>query len=399
MQCTREGVCAVMGENMIPFFSKRNQVYGCLYKGYAAVEKHFRSMDDWQRETDTYSALAGKLSVPAILCCEPGILITEYCPQKTFLSLLNEQEQTGFSPIPWLTLARWLRCCQEICGKLPTEGNLRNFLWDEKTCTVLGLDLESYEPIEPSVCGALIIAALLAYDPADTSVKRQAAATLAEALAVSEEQISSACEKLLFHRRNKDREPVSGVILAGGNSLRMGRDKAKLSFMGQNICKWQVAKLRLLGIEDIILSGTAVIPGVRTVPDVYQGRGPLGGIHACLQAAHHKRCLVLGVDVPLTPLSALSHLMRCHTGGVTVLRHGDKIEPLMGMYDRDLVDHVAAIIEKGSAPVRALQQYVPWQYFDYLGPEELLGNCNTPEELARLEEMAISYQKAGILLC
>lgn len=57
---------------MIPFYSKRNQVYPVLRQGHPAVEKYFADMEDWSREISLYDTLGGKLSLPRILHSEPG---------------------------------------------------------------------------------------------------------------------------------------------------------------------------------------------------------------------------------------------------------------------------------------------------------------------------------------
>ena len=62
----------------------------------------------------------------------------------------------------------------------------------------------------------------------------------------------------------------SAAVLAGGLSSRMGRDKAALPFGGTTLLDFQVQKLRSLGMEDIMISGTEQqIPGTRPIPDVY----------------------------------------------------------------------------------------------------------------------------------
>lgn len=84
----------------------------------------------------------------------------------------------------------------------------------------------------------------------------------------------------------------SAAVLAGGYSSRMGRDKAALSFGGTTMLDQQVRKLRSVGIEDIMISGSELaVSGTRYVPDVFPHRGPLSGIHACLQAARGKSVL------------------------------------------------------------------------------------------------------------
>ena len=186
---------------------------------------------------------------------------------------------------------------------------------------------------------------------------------------------------------------LSGIVLAGGQSRRMGRNKSELRLNGKTFLELQTDKLRALGIEDIMLSGAdcPTLPGTRVIPDEYPGRGPLGGLHACLRAAENHACLVLSVDVPLVPVWALARLCRAHSGGVTVLRHGALEEPLIGVYDRAAAADIAALLEVGRGAVRALRERVIWRCFDYPGPEELLVNCNTPEDFAAAKRLMDEY--------
>ena len=183
---------------------------------------------------------------------------------------------------------------------------------------------------------------------------------------------------------------LSGIVLAGGLSRRMGQNKAELRLNGKTLLQLQVDKMSALGIRDVMLSGAGcpALSGTRVIPDEYTGRGPLGGLHACLRAAENPACLVLSVDVPLIPSGVLAQLCRAHGGGVTVLRHGDWEEPLIGVYDRAAAEDIAALLEAGRGAVRALRETVPWSCFDYPGPEELLINCNTPEDFAAAKKLA-----------
>lgn len=183
--------------------------------------------------------------------------------------------------------------------------------------------------------------------------------------------------------------PMSGAVLAGGASRRMGQNKAELVLDGRTMLQIQVDKLRALGIEDIMLSGAGcpTLPGTRAVPDVFPGKGPLAGIHACLRAAGHAACLVVSVDVPLIPAAALAHLCGAHRTGVTVLCHEGRKEPLIAVYDRFAAVPIQAMLERGEYAVRGLERAVPWSCSPYLGPEGLLINCNGPEDLAAVRRL------------
>ena len=193
---------------------------------------------------------------------------------------------------------------------------------------------------------------------------------------------------------------LSGIVLAGGASRRMGTDKAELLLGGKSLLRRQTDKLRALGIEDIMLSGERCpeLPGVRTIPDEYRGQGPLGGLHACLRSARNGACLAVSVDTPFVPADALDRLCRSHAGGVTVLRHGEREEPLIAVYDRAAADAIAALLDAGERSVRALKRTVRWRCVDYSGPEELLMNCNTPEEFAEARRLMKEYAAAGLAL-
>ena len=181
-------------------------------------------------------------------------------------------------------------------------------------------------------------------------------------------------------------QEVSGIILAGGQSSRMGRDKALLTLGGRSLAEIQADKLRSLGLDDIMLSGSGhSVPGVRTVPDEQPGQGPLGGLQACLRAARRPACLVLSVDVPLLPAELLAELIGAHTGGVTALRRGDAVEPLIAVYDSSLYETCGELLQTGRRAVRGLLERCSVRDFVFTGDELLLLNCNTPEDFERVK--------------
>ena len=97
-------------------------------------------------------------------------------------------------------------------------------------------------------------------------------------------------------------QAFSAILLAGGQSTRMGRDKAALDFHGKSLLRYQAEKLRRIGIEDLVIAGGDVsLPGARTVQDRFPGHGPLGGLHAALEQIENPSALVLPVDTPLVP--------------------------------------------------------------------------------------------------
>lgn len=193
-------------------------------------------------------------------------------------------------------------------------------------------------------------------------------------------------------------DECTGLILAGGKSSRMGQNKALLQLEGKSLLQWQTEKLRQLGVGEILISAPKELslPGIRTIPDHYRDCGPIGGLHAGLAAASCGCCLVIGVDWPLVPAWSLSALCRAHEGGVTILRHPGGEEPLLGVYDRTTAPLLEQMILQGVYAVRALERYIPVRCWDYSGPEEMLCNCNSPEDFYRAGQTLAKYRKAGI---
>lgn len=178
----------------------------------------------------------------------------------------------------------------------------------------------------------------------------------------------------------------TGVILAGGRSSRMGRDKAGLLWEGQTFLQLQAAKLRSLGARELLLSGAGLsLPGARTVPDLYPDRGPLGGLHASLREASCPRVLVLAVDLPLVPEGVLRDLLDLHSRSgaqVAALAGDGRLQPLAAVYDAALAGRVEALIREGPCPVRALLEAC--RAVSLPCSPSLLLNCNTQADYQSL---------------
>lgn len=178
---------------------------------------------------------------------------------------------------------------------------------------------------------------------------------------------------------------VSGLLLAGGASTRMGRDKAELPYRGGSLLQYQCGKLRALGIDDIVVAGPPrEARGVRFVSDRYPRRGPLSGLHAGLLAIRNPAALVLSVDTPLVPAALLERLLAAHRGPVTLAARDGRPEPLIGVYDREVAGACERVLKEGGGAVRALLEVTGFQAVEEIGDPAWMLNCNTPQDYARL---------------
>ena len=207
------------------------------------------------------------------------------------------------------------------------------------------------------------------------------------------------------NRKTYDRKKdlYSLLVLAGGKSSRMGRDKAKLLLGEKSFLECILDKAEMLGIGETYLSGHGWDgKGIRTVPDRYRERGPLGGMHACFSVMDTPYALVLPVDVPQISMSVLQILLDAHGRLLNknhqeyvrplLLSHGERTEPLIGIYPAMLGRKIGAIIEKKPAPVFRLLDETGYDICRVSAREWELGNINTPKDY----EMLLEQRKRGI---
>ena len=131
----------------------------------------------------------------------------------------------------------------------------------------------------------------------------------------------------------------SAVILAGGKSSRMGRDKAFLEIDGQTLLARQIETVRAAGATEVFISGRAgtdysAFDG-RVITDHFPDAGPLAGIEAALAATSNPVLLVLAVDMPGMTLDLLHRLVAfCTATTGAIPRVNGVTEPLAAIYPK-----------------------------------------------------------------
>lgn len=154
---------------------------------------------------------------------------------------------------------------------------------------------------------------------------------------------------------------LSGLILAGGRSERMGCDKARLVLPdGRTLLQRQADILREAGITNVLVSvafgSDCKLPGATLVADTQPDAGPLAGIAAGLRAAPAGMVLVLAVDMPEIRSEHLRELVFLSTNscGVVPVRSG-RCEPLAAVYPTALADSAEVALAAGQ---RAVHRWV-----------------------------------------
>lgn len=198
-------------------------------------------------------------------------------------------------------------------------------------------------------------------------------------------------------------EHVTAIILAGGGSTRMGRDKATLALAGRSLLQRVVDATN--GVADAIVvvlapgqpepSVTAGVPLCFTT-DAVGGQGPLAGILAGFAAARGDVALLLACDQPFVR-PALLHLLASQVAEAPAaipLLDGQP-QHLCAAVRLDAAPVLRAAFERGSRAAAAISDLPGtrllgaevWQAADPDGVS--FAGANTPEELARLEVLAV----------
>ena len=189
---------------------------------------------------------------------------------------------------------------------------------------------------------------------------------------------------------------VACVVLAGGRSLRLGSDKAQVEVGGESLLLRAIRRVSSLSTEVIVANasgGEQPLPsglGVRTVADLYPGRGALGGIYSGLSEARSFHSLAVACDMPFLNLRLLRHMMDiCEPYDVVIPRCNGLLEPLHAIYSKRCLEPMRTVLEKGE---RRIISFFPMVKVHYLEEREIerfdeehlsFFNVNTQADLDR----------------
>lgn len=150
--------------------------------------------------------------------------------------------------------------------------------------------------------------------------------------------------------------PFAAVVLCGGQSRRMGTDKAFLSYQGQPLWQYQLDFLRRFGPTQVMLSGRrgAAYPGAaEIVLDAPGGSGPVAGLTAALENCRHPHLLVLAVDMPKASADLIQALLARREPGCGVIPFiGEQPEPLLALYPQAALSLAQAQLRQGRLKAR-----------------------------------------------
>ncbi|MDO8444796.1 MAG: molybdenum cofactor guanylyltransferase [Deltaproteobacteria bacterium] len=183
---------------------------------------------------------------------------------------------------------------------------------------------------------------------------------------------------------------VTGIILAGGKSSRMGRNKALLDFGGRRIIEHTVDLFKSIFPKVIIVTNTPeeyANLGIKTVTDIFPGKGSLGGIYTGLIHSSHDHSFIASCDMPFLRRELIEFLISLKGGyDVVVPRLKDGYEPLHAVYSKRCSKSMEAMINKGDLriigfyPEVRVREVSEEELAPYISEPSPFVNINTPEE-------------------
>lgn len=186
---------------------------------------------------------------------------------------------------------------------------------------------------------------------------------------------------------------VAAILLCGGQSRRMGQDKAELPFGESSLLAYQAQKLHDCGLFAQIFVSTkeprAPLCGTEQILDDTALSSPLVGLHSALSRSPSVLNFVLAVDCPFVQISTIETLLDIATNTQTdavFCADSAHLHPLIGIYRKSALTGIQTMLARHILRLQAITQFCTFQIL-HCSPNQTT-NCNTPQD----------YQKAQKLL-
>src|SRR6185437_8288127 len=219
-------------------------------------------------------------------------------------------------------------------------------------------------------------------------------------------------------------QPITGFILAGGQSRRMGRDKAGIEWGCETLLTHGLKRMRD-AFPEVIILGPSPSNSFRNLRDAFANSGPLAGIHSGLRHSQTDWNFFLAIDMPLVPTALLQFIAeKCGPGYMAVVPEAPvsdldvpdleprsasnerirRLQPVCAAYHRAflpvveralssrelsiqrlLEEAAQGMMGKQSTAIRVIEQH---ELTSAGFSSEMLMNVNTPADLKRAKGLA-----------
>lgn len=188
----------------------------------------------------------------------------------------------------------------------------------------------------------------------------------------------------------KDAVGWTGVVLAGGRSSRMGRDKALMDYQGRPMIEHAIDSLQP-HVDELLIIGDPLLydpSGPLAIADDAPVCGPLGGIVTALRYAWNEQMIILACDMPHVPARFFTLLKGAldENHDAVVAQCDGRLEPLAAVYTRRCRNTFASQVLAGRLKMSDAIEQVRTRYVQICPgedewPSDLFRNINAPSDL------------------
>ncbi|MDH7528919.1 molybdenum cofactor guanylyltransferase [Ignavibacteria bacterium 4148-Me] len=184
---------------------------------------------------------------------------------------------------------------------------------------------------------------------------------------------------------------ITGVILAGGKSSRMGVNKSFLKLGNQTIIERIVDLMKSIFSEVIIITNTPDEYKFLKLPlyeDIYKWKGPLAGIHSALTHSQTEKIFILSCDVPLMSEAMIKYIIEHRTDkSIVFCEAAGYHQPLVGVYSKKILREIEKFISDNEMSDKSFHKFIKTAEAEIIHPEklsfyrdEIFFNVNRPED-------------------
>ncbi len=180
-----------------------------------------------------------------------------------------------------------------------------------------------------------------------------------------------------------DKNPITGIVLAGGESSRMGEDKSQMLISEQQLIEFSLNALKPFCQELIISSNKEVHKsyGFKTISDKQNKIGPISGIQSALANSKTDYIIILPCDSPMVKQAFVEFLISKIDNEIDALvpKYQNHLEPLFAIYHKRILPIVDQQIAKQDYRLTNLLKQIRTETFE-VQDRSCFVNINTPED-------------------
>ena len=181
---------------------------------------------------------------------------------------------------------------------------------------------------------------------------------------------------------------ITGIVLAGGKSSRMGYDKGLAKVGERKMIELVIQSLKKVCDTIIIISNTNAYNdlNIPVYVDLIKDCGPIGGIFTGLFHSQTDHNLIVACDMPFVSDKLLNNIINhCENNQIVIPSIKNQLEPLCGYYHKNILLEIKSFVDDEEYSVHKIIKHFKYEAIPFDSNSILLTNVNTPDELNKIQ--------------